>query len=55
MKGCSLTLTDVFQLDFDSFDLEESDTCSYDSLTILADVEGTEEIGRRTKTSLFVH
>lgn len=38
---------DVFQLNFDSFDLEESDTCLYDSLTILGDVEGTGEIGRR--------
>lgn len=37
----------MFQLHFDSFDLEESDTCLYDSLTILADVEGTEEVGRR--------
>lgn len=46
-KERSLTLTHVFQLDFDSFDLEESDTCLYDSLTILADVEGAEEIGRR--------
>lgn len=47
VKDCCLTLTDVFQLNFDSFDLEESDTCLYDSLTILGDVEGTEEIGRR--------
>lgn len=46
-KERSLALTHVFQLDFDSFDLEESDTCLYDSLTILADVEGAEEIGRR--------
>lgn len=35
-----------FQLDFADFDLEQSDTCSYDSLTVLGDVEGTEEIGR---------
>lgn len=38
---------DGFQLDFDTFDLEESDTCSYDSLTVLADVEGAEELGGR--------
>lgn len=35
----------VFQLSFADFDLEESDTCLYDSLTVLGDVEGTEEIG----------
>ena len=36
----------VFQLDFADFYLEESDRCLYDSLSVLADVEGTEEIGR---------
>ena len=36
----------MFQLDFADFDLEESDRCLYDSLTVLAEVEGTEEIGR---------
>ena len=36
----------MFQLDFADFYLEESDGCLYDSLTILGDVEGTEEIGR---------
>ncbi len=40
----------VFQLDFADFYLEESDRCLYDSLTILSDVEGTEEIGRRTQS-----
>ncbi|XP_044212979.1 ovochymase-2 [Thunnus albacares] len=34
----------VIKLDFADFDLEESDRCLYDSLTVLADVEGTEEI-----------
>ncbi|XP_037623617.1 ovochymase-2 [Sebastes umbrosus] len=34
----------VVKLDFAGFELEESDTCSYDSLTVLGDVEGTEEI-----------
>ncbi|TKS72980.1 Ovochymase-2 [Collichthys lucidus] len=36
----------VVKLDFADFDLEESDRCLYDSLTVLGDVEGTEEIGR---------
>lgn len=36
----------MFQLDFADFHLEESDRCLYDSLTVLGDVEGTEEIGR---------
>lgn len=36
----------MFQLDFEDFDLEQSHTCSYDSLTVLGDVEGAEEIGR---------
>ncbi|XP_075898734.1 ovochymase-2 [Nelusetta ayraudi] len=34
----------VVKLDFEDFDLEQSHTCSYDSLTILGDVEGAEEI-----------
>ncbi|TDH09242.1 hypothetical protein EPR50_G00084730 [Perca flavescens] len=34
----------VVKLDFADFYLEESDGCLYDSLTILGDVEGTEEI-----------
>ncbi|TMS05823.1 Ovochymase-2 [Larimichthys crocea] len=34
----------VVKLDFADFDLEESDRCLYDSLTVLGDVEGTEEI-----------
>ncbi|KAI3371683.1 hypothetical protein L3Q82_024252, partial [Scortum barcoo] len=34
----------VVKLDFTDFDLEESDRCLYDSLTVLGDVEGTEEI-----------
>ncbi|XP_047451814.1 ovochymase-2 [Mugil cephalus] len=34
----------VVKLDFTDFHLEESDRCLYDSLTVLADVEGTEEI-----------
>lgn len=34
------------QLDFVDMDLEESDRCLYDSLTVLGDVEQTEEIGR---------
>lgn len=38
------------QLEFTDFDLEESERCLYDSLTVLGDVEGTEEIGR-TDTS----
>ncbi|XP_069571306.1 ovochymase-2 [Brachyistius frenatus] len=35
----------VVKLDFSDFDLEESDGCLYDSLAVLGDVEGTEEIG----------
>ncbi|XP_063732702.1 ovochymase-2 [Eleginops maclovinus] len=34
----------VVKLDFADFHLEESDGCLYDSLSVLADVEGTEEI-----------
>ncbi|XP_029992705.1 ovochymase-2 [Sphaeramia orbicularis] len=34
----------VIKLEFADFDLEESDGCLYDSLTVLGDVEGTEEI-----------
>ncbi|XP_051238815.1 ovochymase-2 isoform X1 [Dicentrarchus labrax] len=34
----------VVKLDFADFDLEESDFCFFDSLTVLGDVEGTEEI-----------
>lgn len=37
----------VFQLDFEDFDLEQSHTCSYDSLTVLGDVEGAQEIGKK--------
>lgn len=36
----------AFQLDFADFSLEESDRCSYDSLTVLGDVEGRDEIGK---------
>lgn len=38
------------QLDFVDFDLEESDGCLYDSLAVLGNVEGTEEIGRTTRS-----
>uniref|UniRef100_UPI0037E79510 ovochymase-2 n=1 Tax=Semicossyphus pulcher TaxID=241346 RepID=UPI0037E79510 len=34
----------IVKLDFADFDLEDSDRCSYDSLTVLGDVEGSEEI-----------
>ncbi|XP_061578747.1 ovochymase-2-like [Cololabis saira] len=34
----------VVKLDFTDFDLEESESCAYDSLTVLGDVEGAEEI-----------
>ncbi|KAG7214846.1 hypothetical protein INR49_005114 [Caranx melampygus] len=34
----------VFQLEFADVELEESDRCLYDSLTVLGDVEQTEEI-----------
>uniref|UniRef100_A0A3Q1JBF0 Uncharacterized protein n=1 Tax=Anabas testudineus TaxID=64144 RepID=A0A3Q1JBF0_ANATE len=34
----------VFQIDFVDMDLEESDTCLYDSLSVLGDVEQTEEL-----------
>uniref|UniRef100_UPI003AACEE47 ovochymase-2 n=1 Tax=Centroberyx gerrardi TaxID=166262 RepID=UPI003AACEE47 len=34
----------VVKLDFVDFDLEESDGCLYDSLSVLGDVEGTEEL-----------
>lgn len=36
----------MFQIDFVDMDLEESDTCLYDSLSVLGDVEQTEELGR---------
>lgn len=39
----------MFQLEFVDMDLEESDRCSYDSLTVLGDVEQTEEIGRMSE------
>ncbi len=42
----------VFQLDFAYFFLEESDRCLYDSLSVLGDVEGTEEIGRMDELQL---
>lgn len=45
----------VCQLDFVDFQLEESDTCLYDSLTVLGDVEGTEEIGRKDPSSHLFH
>ncbi|XP_053742805.1 ovochymase-2 [Synchiropus splendidus] len=34
----------IVKLEFVDFDLEESSSCSYDSLTVLADVEAAEEI-----------
>ncbi|XP_074533293.1 ovochymase-2 [Halichoeres trimaculatus] len=34
----------IVKLDFADFQLEESDRCLYDSLTVLGDVEGSEEI-----------
>nr|XP_023996016.1 ovochymase-2-like [Salvelinus alpinus] len=34
----------VVKLDFDDFDLEQSDDCEYDSLTVLGDVDTKEEI-----------
>ncbi|KAL6107400.1 ovch2 [Pungitius sinensis] len=34
----------IVKLEFSDFYLEESDRCLYDSLTVLGDVEGTEEI-----------
>ncbi|XP_062419046.1 ovochymase-2 [Pungitius pungitius] len=34
----------IVKLEFSNFYLEESDRCLYDSLTVLGDVEGTEEI-----------
>uniref|UniRef100_A0A3B5K291 Ovochymase 2 n=1 Tax=Takifugu rubripes TaxID=31033 RepID=A0A3B5K291_TAKRU len=42
----------VVKLDFETFDMEESDTCLYDSLAILGDVEGTEEIAVLCGTSV---
>lgn len=44
----------MFQLDFVDFDLEESDTCLYDSLTVLGDVGGAEEIGRKCRSSFII-
>lgn len=44
----------VFQLDFVDFDLEESDTCLYDCLAVLGDVEGAEEIGRKCQSPLTI-
>ncbi|CAL8262440.1 unnamed protein product [Merluccius merluccius] len=35
----------VVKLDFDDFDLEESDGCLYDSLVVLGDVEGADRLG----------
>lgn len=34
----------LVKLEFTDFDLEESDRCLYDSLTVLGDIEGNEEI-----------
>lgn len=34
------------KLDFDDFDLEESENCKYDSLTVFGDIDGKDEIGK---------
>ncbi|KAK2867130.1 hypothetical protein Q8A67_025247 [Cirrhinus molitorella] len=34
----------IVKLDFDDFDLEESDNCKYDSLTVFGDIYGKDEI-----------
>lgn len=34
------------QLDFTDFDLEESEWCQYDSLSVFGDVEAREQIGK---------
>lgn len=36
----------LLQLDFADFDLEESERCLYDSLTVLGDIGGHQEIGK---------
>ncbi|KAM4618540.1 ovochymase-2 [Polymixia lowei] len=42
----------VVKLDFVDFDLEDSDGCLYDSLSVLGDIEGTEEIAVLCGSSL---
>lgn len=37
------------KLDFDDFDLEESENCKYDSLTVFGDIDGKDEIGKVQK------
>ncbi|XP_016415460.1 ovochymase-2-like [Sinocyclocheilus rhinocerous] len=34
----------IVKLDFDDFDLEESENCKYDSLTVFGDIDGKDEI-----------
>ncbi len=36
----------ALKLDFDDFDLEESENCKYDSLTVFGDIDGKDEIGK---------
>lgn len=36
------------QLDFTDFDLEESEGCQYDSLSVFGDFEAREQIGKLT-------
>ncbi|KAF4095018.1 hypothetical protein G5714_024096 [Onychostoma macrolepis] len=37
----------IVKLDFDDFDLEESENCKYDSLTVFGDIDGKDEIDLR--------
>lgn len=44
-----ITLLCILKLNFDHFDLEESEHCQYDSLTVFGDINGEDEIGNVQK------
>ncbi|ROL51611.1 NADH-cytochrome b5 reductase 2 [Anabarilius grahami] len=49
----------ILKLDFDDFDLEESENCKYDSLTVFGDIDGKDEIvivcGRSVPPAVLSH
>ncbi|XP_051740984.1 ovochymase-2-like [Ctenopharyngodon idella] len=49
----------IVKLDFDDFDLEESENCKYDSLTVFGDIDGKDEIvvvcGRSLPPAVLSH
>ncbi|XP_048014131.1 ovochymase-2-like [Megalobrama amblycephala] len=49
----------IVKLDFEDFDLEESENCKYDSLTVFGDVDGKDEIvvvcGRSVPPAVLSH